>query len=101
MTINNMFKDIRDKANDQLNFSAANTDGKDDTTPKDRENFDDPKSTEKNSIYQLDYIQKKLDALKQLAAKISETVSKPLKAKYGGEGNEKSDEIEKIRKFLQ
>jgi hypothetical protein len=52
MTINNMFRDIMHKANDSLNFSnSGNTDGKEDTTPVDKNSFDHAQSTEKNAIY--------------------------------------------------
>lgn len=102
MTINNMYGNIVEKANADLKFAGAGGD-KEDQTPvfKDGGNktstFDHASSTEKNAIYQLDYIALKLDALKKLANKISENISGPLKQKYGREGNDKSDEIEKIR----
>lgn len=64
MTINNMFKDIWHQANDALNFSnMGKSEGKEDTTPKEKDQFEHSSNTEKNAIYQLEYIQLKLDAL--------------------------------------
>lgn len=64
MTINNMYKDIWYQANDALNFSAmGKNEGKEDTNPVEKKEFDNSISTEKNAIYQLEYIQLKLDAL--------------------------------------
>jgi hypothetical protein len=37
--------------------------GKEDTNPVEKKEFDNSISTEKNAIYQLEYIQLKLDAL--------------------------------------
>ena len=49
---------------------------------------------------QLEFIRDKLEALKELAECMAPEVSKPLRAKLGRDGNEKSVEYEQIKKFL-